>query len=59
MNGTLENGRVLTRSTVYDVAGIMGGLYGPGIIGLKGAFTREWVKSLKGDIERAYAEALR
>ena len=27
-------------STQYDIATIMGGLYGDGIIGLKGAFTR-------------------
>lgn len=34
----------------YDVAEIMGGLYGPGIIGLKGAFPREWVERMAEDI---------
>lgn len=34
----------------YDVAEIMGGLYGPGIIGLRGAFPREWVKRMAEDI---------
>ena len=34
----------------FDVAEIMGGLYGPGIIGLKGAFPREWVARMAQDI---------
>ncbi|MFD1611959.1 phytanoyl-CoA dioxygenase family protein [Sphingomonas tabacisoli] len=34
----------------YDVAEIMGGLYGPGIIGLKGAFDRAWVARMAEDI---------
>lgn len=42
----------------YDVAEIMGGLYGPGIIGLKGAFPREWVQALGEDIEVLYRDAL-
>ena len=42
----------------YDVAAIMGGLYGDGIIGLKGAFDRAWVEDLRQDMERLYAEAL-
>jgi hypothetical protein len=47
----------LTRPT-YDVAQIMGGLYGDGIIGLKGAFSREWAQQLGEDILRLYDEAL-
>ncbi|HEX8504989.1 MAG TPA: phytanoyl-CoA dioxygenase family protein [Hymenobacter sp.] len=47
----------ITRPT-YDVAQIMGGLYGEGIIGLKGAFPREWAQQLGEDIARLYAEAL-
>ena len=43
----------------YDIATIMGGLYGPGIIGLKGAFERDWVEQLREDMEIAYAEALK
>lgn len=42
----------------YDVAHIMGGLYGDGIIGLKGAFSRDWAQQLGDDIARLYAEAL-
>jgi hypothetical protein len=40
-----------------DVAAIMGGIYGDGIIGRKGAFTQEWVGQLKEDIETLFTEA--
>jgi len=43
----------------YDVATIMGGLYGDGIIALKSAFDRAWVETLREDIEIAYADALK
>jgi len=42
----------------YDVAQIMGGLYGDGIIGLKGAFSREWVQQLRKDIDALFEDAL-
>jgi hypothetical protein len=42
----------------FDVAAIMGGLYGDGIIGRKGAFDREWVRRLGEDIEVSYRDAL-
>ncbi len=42
----------------YDPATILGALYGDGIIGLKGAFSREWVEQLHGDLDAAYADAL-
>lgn len=42
----------------YDVSQIMGALYGPGIVGLKGAFSREWAAELGEDIERLYKNAL-
>ena len=42
----------------FDVAQIMGGLYGDGIIGHKGAFARDWVQSMRADIDRLYADAL-
>ena len=52
----------LTESTnitsAYDVAQIMGGLYGDGFIGLKNAFSREWVEQLHNDVMRLYEEAL-
>jgi hypothetical protein len=43
----------------FDVAGIMGGLYGDGIIACKGAFTREWVQGLREDIDMLFDEARR
>ncbi|QMU28656.1 phytanoyl-CoA dioxygenase family protein [Adhaeribacter radiodurans] len=42
----------------YDVASILGGLYGDGIIALKGAFSREWVQQLDEDIWVLYEAAL-
>ncbi|UOQ70545.1 phytanoyl-CoA dioxygenase family protein [Hymenobacter cellulosilyticus] len=45
-------------TATYDIAQIMGGLYGDGIIGLKGAFSREWARQLGEDINRLYEEAL-
>jgi hypothetical protein len=43
----------------YDTAAIMGGLYGDGIIGLKGAFSREWVARMGEDIWTLFEEARR
>jgi hypothetical protein len=54
---TLE-ANTLTRPA-YDIAAIMGGLYGDGIIGFKGAFSREWAAQLGDDILRLYADALK
>lgn len=42
----------------YDVAEIMGGLYGNGIIALKGAFSRKWVEDLREDVDQLFEEAL-
>ncbi len=42
----------------YDIAQIMGSLYGDGFIGLKGAFSREWVSQLRAEIDVLYNEAL-
>jgi hypothetical protein len=44
---------------MYDVAQIMGGLYGDGFVGLKNAFSREWVQQLHEDILVAYEDALK
>jgi hypothetical protein len=44
-------------SPIYEPADIMRGLYGDGIIGLKGAFSPEWADRLREDIETLYAEA--
>ncbi|RDC62800.1 phytanoyl-CoA dioxygenase family protein [Adhaeribacter pallidiroseus] len=43
----------------YDVAQIIGGLYGDGIIALKSAFSREWVQQLDEDIWVLYQDALK
>lgn len=43
----------------YDVATIMGNLYGDGFMGLKGAFSREWVEVLRQEMEALYVEALK
>jgi hypothetical protein len=43
----------------YDVAEIMGGLYGEGVIALQGAFPREFVGSLHGQCLALYEEASR
>jgi hypothetical protein len=40
----------------YDVSAIMGALYGDGIIGLKGAFSREWAQRMREDIDTLFAE---
>jgi hypothetical protein len=44
---------------LYDPAAILGGIYGEGIIALKGAFERSWVKQLGEDIEVLFQEALK
>src|SRR5687768_10704972 len=46
------------KQTMYDTANVMGGLYGDGIIGLKNAFSREWVATLHTEILELYKEAL-
>ena len=57
-NLAAESKTVNTPATPYDVAQIMGGLYGDGIIAFKGAFSPEWVQQLDEDIRRLYQEAL-
>lgn len=42
----------------YDIAEIMGGLYGDGIIKLQNAFSSDWVKQLDEDLKRVYQAAL-
>src|ERR1700712_1453918 len=41
----------------FDTAAIMGGLYGDGIIALRGAFDRDWAACLREDIESLFREA--
>jgi hypothetical protein len=42
---------------LYEPADIMGGLYGDGIIGLKGAFSIGFADRMREDIEALYAQA--
>jgi ectoine hydroxylase-related dioxygenase (phytanoyl-CoA dioxygenase family) len=44
-------------SQSYDAGEIMGGLYGDGIIGLKGVFTADWADQLHGEIMALFDEA--
>jgi ectoine hydroxylase-related dioxygenase (phytanoyl-CoA dioxygenase family) len=48
---------VTAEQQTYDPAEIMGGLYGDGIIGLKGAFTPEWADQVREDIMTLFREA--
>ncbi|MDQ6656303.1 MAG: phytanoyl-CoA dioxygenase family protein [Verrucomicrobiota bacterium] len=43
----------------FDIAEIMGGLYGDGIIGRKGIFEREWIRGLGEEIAQLYVDALK
>ena len=45
-------------TTQYDTGAIMGALYGDGILGLKGAFSRAWAAALREDIDRLFADGL-
>jgi hypothetical protein len=49
---------VETEPQAYDVAEIMGGIYGNGIIGSAAAFDRAWVRRLADDVAVAYDDAL-
>ena len=40
-----------------EIADIMRGLYGDGIIGLRGAFSRDFIQELRTDIDGLFAEA--
>src|SRR5215211_688345 len=46
-------------ATTFDIAQIMGGLYGDGFIGLKNAFSREWVEQLHKHVLTLYEDALK
>jgi ectoine hydroxylase-related dioxygenase (phytanoyl-CoA dioxygenase family) len=42
----------------YDVATIMGALYGDGITALRGAFERSWAQAMREDMDALFADAL-
>ena len=50
--------QVQVQTAQFDTAAIMGGLYGDGIIGLKGAFDRGWALRLDQDIATLFQDAL-
>lgn len=54
----ISNGNESSINSKYDVAEIMGGLYGAGLIGLKSAFSREYIEQLHVDVLKLYEEAL-
>ncbi|GAB6195920.1 phytanoyl-CoA dioxygenase family protein [Lysobacter xanthus] len=45
------------RADAFDVAEIMGGLYGPGIIACRGAFDCDFMTRLREDVDRLFDEA--
>ncbi len=45
-------------ATQFDAAAIMAALYGDGILGFKGAFSRDWARELGEDIEVLFQDAL-
>ncbi|WP_288380091.1 phytanoyl-CoA dioxygenase family protein [uncultured Massilia sp.] len=45
------------QSAGFETADIMRGLYGDGIIGLRGAFSREFIQELRQDIDALFGEA--
>lgn len=51
------NASSVSQSCQFDIATIMGGLYGDGIIACKNAFTRPFIQRLGEDIDRLFAEA--
>jgi hypothetical protein len=46
-----------SQTDAFEAADIMRGLYGDGIIALKGAFDRAWVARMHEDIERLFEQA--
>ncbi len=47
-----------TTEQAYDVDALVKGIYTEGIIGLKGAFSREWAQQLREDIDVLFEEAI-
>jgi hypothetical protein len=57
-DATTPTGVGESAAATYEAATIMGGLYGDGIIALKGAFSREWAAAMREDIDALFADAL-
>jgi hypothetical protein len=58
MTTTVAPERRAEPGTAYDVAAIMGALYGDGFLGLRGAFDRAWAERMREDIDALFEEAL-
>ena len=60
MSSTSTVGRSTSAPTepAYDVATIMGAIYGDGITALRGAFGRDWAARMREDIDALFVEAL-
>lgn len=58
-NDVNNNLTLAETSAEFDIAQIMGGLYGNGFIGFKNAFSREWVSQLHEDVLQLYEDALK
>jgi Phytanoyl-CoA dioxygenase (PhyH) len=46
------------RTPAYEIARIMGGLYGDGIIAMKSAFSHQWAQEMREDMDFLFHEAL-
>ncbi|MEX5745998.1 phytanoyl-CoA dioxygenase family protein [Massilia sp. X63] len=54
----MDSGASSAQSAGYEVADIMRGIYGDGIIGCRGAFSRELIGELRADIDMLFDEAM-
>jgi hypothetical protein len=50
---------IQTQAPTFDVATIMGSLYGNGVTGLKGAFSRDWVQQMREEVDLLFDDALK
>ena len=48
----------LDHATDFDIANIMGALYGEGFLALRGAFERGWAQQMREEIDTAFDDAL-
>lgn len=58
-NASQHSNGLNKEESAFDIAQTMGALYGDGFIGLKNAFSKEWVSQLHQDIMIAYEDALK
>jgi len=57
--GTATSDTIQLNEPKFDVAQIMGALYGDGFISCKNAFSKEWTQQLHDDVLIAYEDALK